>query len=235
VSPLFVARMEDVLDLYAAPFDAARPVVCVDECPLALTAPTRAAIPAAPGRVRKEDYEYERGGSCSLFAAFQPLAGWRRVAARERRTAQDFAHFLHDVVDDPQFAEAEVIRLVLDNLNTHTPAALYETFAPAEARRIAAKLAWHYTPAHGSWLNMIEIEWSVLDQQCLRGRRLGTIATVQAEVDAWVATRNRQRATVQWRFTTTQARTVLDHRYPPVPPPALDAAAQPAAPVRTAA
>jgi hypothetical protein len=232
VSALFVARMEDVLDLYAEPFDPTRPVVCLDEYPLALTAPTREAIPAAPGRVQQEDYEYQRRGSCSLFAAFQPLAGWRTVAVHARRTAQDFAHFLQQVVDDPHLAEAAVIRVVLDNLNTHTLAALYETFPPAEARRIARKLEFHYTPAHGSWLNMIEIEWSVLAQQCLRGRRLGDTATVQHEVAAWVRERNARHATVQWRFTTTQARATLDHLYPP---PQLDARATPPAHVRTAA
>jgi hypothetical protein len=223
--------MEDVLDLYTAPYDPLRPVVGVDEYPLALTAPTRAPIPAAPGRVRKEDYEYHRRGSCSLFAAFQPLAGWRTVAVYARRTAQDFAHFLQTLVD-VHFPDAAVIRVVLDNLNTHTLAALYETFPPAEARRIARKLEFHYTPAHGSWLNMIEIEWSVLAQQCLTGRRLGDMDTVQHEVDAWVAARNQQRATVAWRFTTTAARDVLEHLYPPVAAPV--SMAQPAI-ARTAA
>ena len=224
--------MEDVLDLYAAPFDPARPVVCVDESPLALTAPTRDPIPAAPSQVRKADYEYERRGSCSLFAAFQPLAGWRTVQVRDRRTAQDFATFLQALVDDVHFAEAEVIRLVLDNLNTHTPAALYETFPPAEARRIARKLEWHYTPAHGSWLNMVEIEWSVLAQQCLRGQRLPDLDAVAEEVTAWVTTRNQQRATVHWRFTTTDARVVLDHLSPPIVVPPAPAQHLP---VRTAA
>jgi hypothetical protein len=223
--------MEDILDLHAEAFDARRPVVDVDEYPLALTAPTRPAVPAAPGRVRKEDYEYQRLGSCALFGAFQPAAGWRTVTVAPRRTAQDFAHFLQEVVD-LHFPDAEVIRLVIDNLNTHTPAALYTTFPPQEARRIARKLEWHYTPVHGSWLNMIEIEWSVLAQQCLRGRHLETIEVVQREVDAWAARRNRDGATVDWRFTTTQARAVLNHLYPS-PDPLIDTARDDA--VRTAA
>lgn len=213
MSALFVARLEDVLDLYAAPYDPARPVICLDEYPLRLSAATRAPLPPRPGQVQREDYEYERRGSCSLFGAFQPLTGWRTIQARPRRTAQDFAHFLQQVVDE-HFAEAETIRVVLDNLNTHTPAALYATFPPAEARRLVSKLAWHYTPPHGSWLNMIEIEWSILAQQCLGGRRLADLATVQAEVDAWAARRNTTHATVNWRFTTHDARAALDHLYP---------------------
>lgn len=207
-----MARMEDVLDLYAEPFDPRRPVVCLDEYPLGLTAATRPAVPSAPGRVRKEDYEYRRCGSCSLFGAFQPAAGWRTVAVMPRRTAQDFAQFLRMVVET-HFPQAEIIRVVVDNLNIHTLAALYDTFPAATARAIARKLEWHYTPAHGSWLNMIEIEWSVLAQQCL-GRHLTDVATVQAEVDAWATRRNQQRATVDWRFTITRAREVLDHLYP---------------------
>jgi hypothetical protein len=213
VSPLFVARMEDVLDLYAEPVDARRPVVCLDEYPLALRLPTRADLPLAPHRAQRHDYEYVRCGSCSLFAAFQPLAGWRTVQVRARRTAADFAWFLKELVD-VHFPAATVIRLVLDNLNTHTPAALYATFPAAEARRIAARLEWHFTPVHGSWLNMIEIEWSVLAQQCLGQRRLGDIATVQHEVDAWADTRNAQQATVRWHFTTRDARRALESCYP---------------------
>lgn len=210
---MFVARMEDVLDLYAAPFDWLRPVVCVDECPLALTAPPRPALPVRPGRVRREDYEYVRCGSCALIAAFQPLAAWRTIAAHDRRTAQDFAHFLRDLVA-VHFPHAETIRLVLDNLNTHTPAALHSTFPPAEARRIAAKLEWHYTPVHGSWLNMLELEWSVLARQCLHGQRLADLASVQQQVDAWAHARNAAGATVEWRFTSHEARSRLAHVYP---------------------
>lgn len=212
VSSVFVARMEDLLDLYAEPLDPTRPVLCVDEYPLALTAPKRASQPAKPGTVAREDYEYERHGSCSLFGAFQPLAGWRNVQVRDRRTAQDFAYVLKTLVDE-HFPEATTLRLVVDNLNTHHPGVLYETFPPAEAHRIAQKLEWHYTPTHGSWLNMIEIEWSVLAQQCLN-RHLLDQATAQSEIDAWVAARNAAQATVQWRFTAAEARDTMRSLYP---------------------
>lgn len=215
VSPVFVARMEDLLDLYAESYDPKRPVVCVDEYPLAQTSHTRAPQPMTAHHPRREDYEYTRHGSSALFAAFQPLAGWRTVRVRDRRTTQDFAAFLKHLVDGP-FAAATRIRLVLDNLNTHLPAALYATYPAAEARRIARKLEWHYTPVHGSWLNMIEIEWSVLAQQCLP-QRLPDRASVEREVTAWVAQRNAARATVRWRFATTDARERLARLYPLTP------------------
>lgn len=211
----FVARMEDLLDLYAAPFDPARPVICLDEYPLALTAAVRPARPPRPGTPRKVDFEYRRCGSCTLFAAFQPRTGWRMVSVRERRTAQDFAHVVRQLVDE-HFPQAETIRLVLDNLNIHTPAAFYQTFPPAEARRLAAKLEWHFTPVHASWLNMIEIEWSVLAQQCL-DQHLDSSERAAAEVGAWAAERNARQATVDWRFTTTDARQVMGGSYPPIP------------------
>lgn len=212
MSALFVARMEDLLDLYAAPYDAARPVICLDEYPLALRALVRPSLPAAPGRLRRDDYEYRRCGSCSLFAAFQPARGWRTVTVTERRTAQDFAQFLRQLVD-VHFPQAATLRLVLDNLNTHSPAALYQTFPAAEARRIAARLEWHYTPVHGSWLNMIEIEWSILAQQCLR-QHLDSPARAAAVIAAWVDTRNAQQATVHWRFTAPDARQTMASLYP---------------------
>jgi hypothetical protein len=157
--------MEDVLDLYAAPPDPARPIVCLDECPVQLRDDVRGPLPAAPGRPRRRDYEYRRCGTACLAVAFAPHRGWRHVGVGEHRTKADFAGWLKDVVD-VHYPTAEVIRLVVDNLNTHTPAALYEAFAPAEAHRIARKLEWHYTPKHGSWLNMVEIELSVLAAQC---------------------------------------------------------------------
>lgn len=215
VSSRFVASMEDVLDLYAEPLDPQRPVVCVDEYPLALTAPTRADLPMTSGQPARQDYEYRRCGSCSLFGAFQPRAAWRTVQVRERRTAQDFAHFLKALVDE-HFPQATSIRLVLDNLNTHSRTALYDTFSAAEARRLARKLEFHYTPPHGSWLNMLEIEWSVLAQQCLR-RHLPDLTTVQAEVDAWAARRNQQQATVHWCFVTPDARRAMHALYPHLP------------------
>jgi hypothetical protein len=204
--------MEDVLDLYAEDFDPLRPVVCFDELPYQLVAETRLPLPMQPGKPIRYDYEYRRNGTCNLFMFFQPLAGWRHVEVTEQRTKQDFAHQMKDLVD-VHFPEVEVIRVVLDNLNTHSPAALYEVFEPQEARRIVRKLEFHYTPKHGSWLNMAEIEISVLDRQCL-DRRLAEVRMVRSEVVAWETLRNDQTATVDWRFTTTKARSKLEFLYP---------------------
>ena len=165
----FVAHMEDVLDLYAEPYDPARPVVCFDETSTQLLADARPPIPAKPGRPRREDYEYVRGGTRNLFLTCEPLAGWRHVEITERRTKLDFAHQMRWLVVET-YPEAEVIRVVLDNLNTHRKASLYEAFPAAEARRIARKLEFHYTPKHGSWLNMAEIEFSVISRRCLGQR-----------------------------------------------------------------
>jgi hypothetical protein len=208
--------MEDVLDLYAAPPDPARPIVCLDECPVQLRDDVRGPLPAAPGRPRRRDYEYRRCGTACLAVAFAPHRGWRHVWVGEHRTKADFAGWLKDVVD-VHYPTAEVIRLVVDNLNTHTPAALYEAFAPAEAHRIARKLEWHYTPKHGSWLNMVEIELSVLAAQCL-DRRLPDLATLERATAAYAERRNAAHATIHWRFTTADARTKLDHLYP-IPQP----------------
>src|SRR5919202_6780821 len=161
--------MEDVLDLYAEPYDPQCPQVCLDESPYQLLSDVQPAQPVQPGQPARVDYEYAREGLCNLFLFFEPLAGWRHVKVTDRRTAQDFAHCLKDAVD-VHWPEAEVLRLVTDNLNTHTPAALYETFPPEEARRIARKLEWHYTPKHGSWLDMAEVELSILARQCLDRR-----------------------------------------------------------------
>ena len=204
--------MEDLLDLYAEDFDPLRPVVCFDELPYQLVAETCLPLPLRPGKPLRYDYEYRRNGTCNLFMFFQPLAGWRHVEVTEKRTQRDFAYQMKDLVD-VLFPEAEVIRVVLDNLNTHSPAALYEVFEPQEARRIVRKLKFHYTPKHGSWLNMAEIEISVLDRQCL-DRRLAEIPIVRSEVAAWETLRNDQRATVDWRFTTTKARSKLEFLYP---------------------
>jgi hypothetical protein len=204
--------MEDVLDLYAEPVDPRRPVVCFDESPYQLIQETRSPWPATLGRARRDDYEYKRAGTANLFLLVQPLAGWRHVEVTERRTSKDFAHQMRAVVDD-YFPEAQTIQLVVDNLNTHTPAALYTAFPAAEARRITRRLAFHYTPKHGSWLNMAEIELAVLADQCL-DRRLGAIDLLRHEVAAWEADRNRTRATVNWRFTTTDARLTLPRMYP---------------------
>jgi len=204
--------MEDVLDLYAEQENPARPLVCFDEMPYQLIAETRLPLPAALGRTARYDYEYQRMGTCNLFAFFAPLAGFRHIDVTVRRTAADFAEAMRRLVDvlNPQ---AAVIRVVLDNLNTHTGAALYEAFAPAEARRILRRLEFHYTPKHGSWLNMAEIEWSVLTQQCL-DRRIADTETLAREIAAWEAPRNKTKATVDWRFTTAKARTKLARLYP---------------------
>ena len=203
--------MEDILDLYAEPYDPRRPVVCFDERPYPLRKDKQDPLPMKPGRPRREDYEYEREGRCNLFLTFQPLTGWRHVEVTERRTSKDFAWQMKWLVDEV-FPEAEVIRVVLDNLNTHTPAALYQTFPPEEARRLTRKLEFHYTPKHGSWLNMAEIEFSVLTRQCLN-RRLPDVESVRREMAAWEQARNAARATVEWRFTTTDARLKLHRLY----------------------
>jgi hypothetical protein len=204
--------MEDLLDLYAEDFDPLRPVVCFDELPYQLVAETCLPLPLQPGKPVRYDYEYRRNGTCNLFMFFQPLAGWRHVEVTEQRTKRDFAYRMKDLVD-VHFPEAKVIRVVMDNLNTHSPAALYEVFEPQEARRIVRKLEFHYTPKHGSWLNMAEIEISVLDRQCL-DRRLADVPIVRSEVVAWETLRNDQLTSVDWRFTTTKARSKLEFLYP---------------------
>ncbi len=208
----FVWRMEDVLDLYAESHDARRPVVCFDEQPCQLVEEVRTPLPAAPGRPERVDYEYRRRGTCNLFLLFEPLAGWRHVEVTERRTAQDFAQQMRALVDVHHPAAA-VIAVVLDNLSTHSPAALYQAFRPEEARRIARRLEFHYTPKHGSWLNMAELEFSVLARQCL-DRRLPDREALHREVAAWERARNAARAAVQWRFTAAAARTKLHRLYP---------------------
>jgi hypothetical protein len=204
--------MEDVLDLYAEPHDPARPVVCFDELSKQLVAEARAPLPAEPGRPERFDYEYERRGTANLFLSCQPLAGWRHVAVTDRRTKHDFAEQMRELVD-VHFPDADKIRVVLDNLNTHTPAALYEAFPAAEARRIARKLDFRHTPVHGSWLNMAELEFSMLARQCL-GRRIPDRATLATEAAAWAAARNERRATIRWQFTVEDARSKLHRLYP---------------------
>lgn len=204
--------MEDVLDVYTRPYDPRRPQVCLDETSRQLLGEVTAPLPPACGRPAREDYAYTRGGVCNLFLVTEPLRGWRHIVASDRRTRLDFAHVVKELVD-VQYPAAETIVLVLDNLNTHTPAALYETFAPAEAKRLADKLELHYTPKHGSWLNMAEIELGVLAAQCL-DRRLPDRATLAREVAAWEAERNAATRTIKWRFTTADARIKLKHLYP---------------------
>ena len=212
VSPEFVWRMEDVLELYAEPYDPAYPVVCFDESPYQLISETRVPVATKPGKRRRIDYEYKREGTCNLFMFFQPLGGWRHVKVTERRTAQDWAHCMQDLVDS-HFPDAVLISVVQDNLNTHTPAALYEAFAPAEARRIISKLDFRYTPKHGSWLNMAECELAVLIGQCL-DQRIPNMSTVRHKTTAWEQRRNTAKATVNWRFTSDAARTKMQPLYP---------------------
>lgn len=203
--------MEDLLALYAEPFDPRYPVVCFDESPYQLISEVRHPLPPAPGRPARYDDEYGREGMCHVFMVFQPLAGWRHVAVTERRTAQDFAACMKALVD-AHAPQAQLISVVLDNLNTHTPAALYETFAPAEARRIVRKLGFRDTPKHGSWLNMAVLKLAVLDGQCL-DRRLPNLDLVRRAVAAWETARNAAKPTVQWQFTVAKARTKLRHLY----------------------
>ncbi len=206
--------MEDVLDVYEQPYDPKIPQVCFDERPCQLISETRTPIRAEVGKPQKYDYEYKREGTCNIFGIFQPLTGWRQMKVTKQRTAIDFADCMKELVD-VMFPSSTMIRVVLDNLNTHTPASLYQAFPPEEARRILSKLEFHYTPKHGSWLNMVEIEFSVLSRQCLN-RRIGEMETMEKEVKAWERERNRQRATVNWRFTNQEARVKLGILYPEI-------------------
>ena len=208
----FVARMEDVLDLYHEEYDPERPVVCFDESSKQLPGDVRPPIEAAPGRVERYDTEYQRNGTRNLFMFCEPKGGWRHVEVTGQRTAVDFAHQMKWLVDEA-YPEATVIRLVLNNLNTRKPGSLYEAFAPSEARRIAKRLEFHHTPVHGSWLNMAEIELSVLSRQCLN-RRIGDEALLRREVAALERERNEAAAIIDWRFSTHDARSKLKHVYP---------------------
>jgi len=204
--------MEDVLELYAEPYDPQRPVVCFDEVPVQLIGETRQPLPAQPGQPERFDYEYRRNGTCNQFVWVEPLAGWRHIATTEHRTQDDFAQQMKWLVDE-RHPEATQIRVVLDNLNTHRPASLYEAFEPAEARRILKRLEFHHTPRHGSWLNMAEIEISVFQRQCW-DRRIGDQATLVRETQALEAERNAAKATIHWQFTADQARVKLERLYP---------------------
>jgi transposase len=210
-SAQFVCKMEDVLDVYHRPYDPKRPLVCVDEKSKQLIADARPPLPPRPGDVAKEDYEYVRHGTVNLFVAFEPLANWRRVDVTERRTKVDFARFIKSLVDG-RYRDAEKIVLVMDNLNTHSAASLYEAFEPAEAKRLADKLEIHYTPKHGSWLNMAEIELSVLSREI--AGRIGQRSTLEQVIGTGVARRNDAGKSVDWRFTTADARIKLKRLYP---------------------
>ena len=204
--------MEDVLDLYHQPYDPLNPVVCFDETNKQLLADTKEPLPAAPGRVARYDYEYERNGVRNLFIFFEPLRGWRHVKVTQRRATVDWAICMRQLVDE-LYPRARRIRVVSDQLNTHHPAGLYQVFGPDEAKRLLAKLDFHYTPKHGSWLNMAEIEFSVLARQCL-SRRIPDAVTLEREAAAWEQDRNDNHSKVNWHFTTDHARIKLHRLYP---------------------
>jgi len=206
--------MEDVLSIYHLPYNPKRPVVCMDECSKNLHSTPRGSLGIDTGQPMRQDYEYERHGTCNVFLFLEPLAGVRRVRVSDRRAALDFAEQLRLMVD-ADYPNAEKIVLVTDNLSTHTPAALYESFTPDEAWRIASKIEWHYTPEHASWLNIAEIELSVLTRQCLN-RRLGSKDEVERQVTAWQDKRNQANTTVRWHFTTADARIKLRRLYPEI-------------------
>jgi len=210
--PDFVWHMEDVLDVYHRPFDPLRPVVCLDETSRQLLGEVRPPLSAAPGRPAQHDPEYERGGVANLFLGTEPLRGWRAVSVSDQRTRLDFARCVKTLVD-VHYPAAEKIVLVLDQRNTHSPASLYATFPPAEAKRLADKLEFHHTPKHGSWLNMAELALSVLQRQCL-WQRLPDRAAMAREVGAWASRRNDQTKRVDWQFTTVDARSKLRRLYP---------------------
>ena len=210
----FVAAMEDVLEVYVRPHNESRPLVCLDETSKQLVAETRQPLPMRRGEPARYDYEYARNGTANMFMLFAPLEGWRHVVVTERRTAIDYAGILKEL-SDVHFAKADKIVLVQDNLNTHTPASLYEAFAPAEARRLVERFEWHYTPKHGSWLNLAESELAVLSSQSL-ARRIQDIQTLEREVDAWRKRRNIHNAKADWRFTTADARIKLKSLYPAI-------------------
>jgi hypothetical protein len=207
--------MEDVLDVYHRPYDERQPLVCLDEASRQLIGEVAQPVPAAPGQPERFDYEYVRNGTANLFMVSEPLLGWRAVQVTERRTAKDYAEVLRGLAEDVH-PDAEIIVLVQDNLNTHTLASLYEAFPPEQARRLARRFEVHYTPKHGSWLNVAEIELSVLARQCL-DRRIASAEELRREVGAWEAERNERAAEVRWRFTTAEARIKLHRLYPSLP------------------
>jgi hypothetical protein len=207
--------MEDVLELLAEPYDPKRPVVCFDEKPVQLLADTREPRPVRPGQPALQDYEYRREGTANIFMNVEPLAGWRHVDVTEQRTKLDFAEQMKQLVD-VHYPQAQCIRVLMDNLNTHVRASLYAAYAPAEALRLLQRLEFHYTPKHGSWLNPAESEISVLERQCL-DRRIADRQILGQETKAWEQQRNQTRVTIEWRFRTDDARNKLQHLYPQLP------------------
>jgi len=208
----FVANMEDILEVYRLPYDPKIPTVCMDEQPVQLIGETRKIIPAEPGKPEREDYEYERNGTAEIFMFAEPLSGKRYVSVRERRTGKDWAHEVGDILTN-RYPDADYIRLVCDNLNTHKTASFYEVLPPEEARKLIKRLEIHHTPKHGSWLNIAEIELSVLTRQCL-DRRIPDIETMRNETGKWEQVRNSQQKSVDWQFTAEDARIKLRRLYP---------------------
>lgn len=211
----FVASMEEVLETYAQPYDPRRPVVCMDEQPVQLLKETRAPIPATKNHPRRVDYEYERGGTASIFMFCEPHSGWREVHVREQRTKIDWAREIANLLDT-RYVRADKVVLVCDNLNTHTKGAFYEAFLPEQARSYVRRLEFTYTPKHGSWLNIAENELSSLTRQCLKGRRLGDLATIRSETTAWHRANNAKQRGVDWQFQIADARGKLKNLYPKI-------------------
>jgi len=209
----FAANMEDVLDTYAKPYNADFPVLCMDEQPVQLTKETRESIAATVHHAQRVDYEYQRAGTASIFMFCEPLAGWRDVSVRQRRTKIDWAQEMAQLLRT-RYKDAKKVILVCDNLNTHTPGAFYEAFPPAEARELVEKIEFHFTPKHGSWLNISENELSSMTRQCLKNRRIGDIETLRAETKAWAEYSNSKKRGVSWQFKTENARTKLTSLYP---------------------
>lgn len=210
----FVAQMEDVLEVYERPYDQQRPVICLDEAAKQILGEAREPLPLESGQVLRYDNEYERRGTCALFMLFEPLASWREVLVRGRRTQLDYAQVIRYLCDE-KYPTVEKITLVQDNLNTHGPHSLYQAFEPHEAQRLAQRIEWHYTPKHGSWLNMAEIELSVLARQCLQ-ERMASHENIQQQVNAWQEQRNAQKVEVEWRFGVKNARCKLKRLYPKI-------------------
>jgi hypothetical protein len=206
--------MEDVLDVYHRPYSSENPLVCLDESSKQQVIEIRQPLETKPGQAKRYDYEYERNGVSNLFMLFAPLEGWRHVKVTDQRTKVDWAHCIKDLLT-VDFPDAEQVTIVMDNLNTHRPASLYEAFAPEEAKALLDRCDFHYTPKHGSWLNMAEIEFSALQRQCL-DRRIADQETLRAEIKAWEVHRNEQAIKVNWRFTTTDARIRLKRLYPSI-------------------
>jgi hypothetical protein len=204
--------MEQILELYAEPYDPERPVICFDEMPYQLLGEVYDPVPAAPGTPRREDYEYARQGTCNLLLAFEPQTGWRRITVTKTRKHPDFAQVMQ-ALTETQFPDAKELRVVLDNLSTHTPTAFYQSFAPTEARALTKKISFHYTPKHGSWLNMAECEFSVLSRQCLQ-QRMATQEHLEQVTQHWATQRTAKQITVNWRFTTEKAREKFKRFYP---------------------